>query len=312
VRLNSLKAGAVPIPGLKQVLRKAGLVAQEPAGGATGIWQMQAAGQADMPLLEAGESDGFLALRLPLATVGGAATGRLPDFIQRMLQWNGRNHGGARFCLCSRRGFCLRAEVVLAVAEAGGQRLTSALGGLSQGWRDFRNWRKGQEEQAGEPYPVDGASTLMAGPGRGAEWAEVLATLGMTWTERSDGTAVVSLPEGSVMLSSGADGGKAEMELADVTGWPVLNQNALGLLLLTLNGRLRLAHAALRTRQGRVAAVLRVNLFQPFTSLETGAALSGLELGISLCWREVRSLESVFLAEKYMEAGVQSLSSPTE
>lgn len=234
-------------------------------------------------------------------TCGGA------DRLWRLLRTEGRLTGGAKYVwLPSADGGRVRAraEVPLLVGTDGTleRRLIDACAGLRAAVKPYRR-KRGTGRAADPPDLFNGEADEEA-----HEVAADLPTLcseaGWPFVERTGGRLAVELETGrgfyQAMVEAVDGTVRWGVELASLESPAPVCRRALGVLLLTANGLVRLARAAGRDDSGRVGVGFEVVLGRPVSAGEFGHALSALSVATQLCGREVQILRDSDLASTYL------------
>lgn len=301
---DAIDAQDAQAAGVHDALKQCGSSVQQSAGGWAFVLSNGStiAGTARI-------DDGWLVLDAPLSSRRRRRALR-PQRLWRLLEWNGRLAGLAKFALLPRTGCLhLRAEIPLDDgADAPGARSAAACAAevrrACDGWRAAAaRYRRKRIDPAPPHLGDDAAATC--------ELAVLCRQSGWAFDERGDGRLSVALDLADrsqrALLDRRPDGSlAAQAEILAAPALPPAARDALALLLITACGVVRMARAAVEETgddgDRRTAARLEANLAPPASPAALSEALSALSVAAGLCGREARALQDERLAREYLAA----------
>lgn len=209
--------------------------------------------------------------------------------------------GGAKFVfLPRRRAAHVRAEIPLDVRATIARRLRRACRGCKAALGEYRGHtaHKGPSRRrasAKRPGPKDKDGAL----------AELCTAAGWDFAERAPGVLTVELDvpgDAYHALLARRTGRRVAVavELASCSRPSEATRLALGLMLLTASGMVRMARAAAEAVEGRTATRFEAVLHHTPAPGELAHALSALSVACRLCGREARTLQDETVAQRYL------------
>lgn len=208
---------------------------------------------------------------------------------------------GGKFALSpGGRSIRLRAEIPMLDDEVDlAARIGNVCAGLKAALRMFRRKKTARHARSLAPRAdVCRAEDKVDLPG-------LLTESGWPFAERSGGALTVELdvPDAfyqATVQEQKHQGVRASVELAAADSWPKECRLALGVLLLTACGIVRMARGRAEEAEGRTAVGFEALLGRPTCAAELAQALSALSVICRLCGREAQALQERLVAREYL------------
>ncbi len=255
---------------------------------ASGEWRMLLHRSADLTVTVRTIGDAWLVLTAPLPSLHVVSLSC--EDLWTLLEWNGTLPGGVRFALLPDTRFVsLQTEIAVDRETNLTTRVAEACAGFHAAWIKIH---KNKEEQVGKVLTICASSASKSACDlpllcREAEWP---------FTERPDGRVVVELdaPRETAIATLTQHQGKSvhiavALALADALVHPC--RQALGLVLLTVCGVVRMIRAVVEQNEGRPVGRFEVDFGSTPTATELAHALSALSVAVRLCGRELQVLQ---------------------
>ena len=218
--------------------------------------------------------------------------------LWRLLVWNGRIGGGARYTAVPGSGrVCVRADVPVCAGVDVSARVKEVCAGLAAAHHRYRSG--GKRKRGGVGSKDDGSTAA------GERVSELCRSAGWETTDRSSGEVLVELEvPGSFQQARatvGGDGGVVfGVRLLDGSDLCGASRGAVALMLLSASRTLRMVRAT--AEAGAEGAVgFEVALGPGAGSAEAGHALCALSVACRDCSEEAEALCEASLAEQYWE-----------
>jgi len=243
--------------------------------------------------------EGWLFLDAPLR-IGKKRRPIKPARAWELLCCNAHVPCGCKFALSpDARSVHVRMEVPL-VAEQGdiAERIRDVCRGFGLASEMFRSRKARQctdsRDSLPDPHPSEGRQDLRA----------LLTEADWPFVERSNGM-IVNLDVPNALYQATVEqhderGIRVAVGFVSGESWSEECRNALGVLLLTASGIVRMARAAAEERNGRTDVRFEAILEGPCCAPELGHALSALSAAYRLCGSESKALQDEVLAEEYL------------
>lgn len=227
-----------------------------------------------------------------------------PLNLWRMLGRNAQAGGGAKFIYVpdravARRGEVrLRAEIPLDAGAALAERIRLACQGCKQAHEARPRPGRAAEVDAATSAPADDAPA-------GEDLGELCSQAGWEHRQRASGRVSVALPVGTesyhaILDRTPAGALRAAVELGTVAKPSRPTRQALGLLLLTAGGLVRMVRPAAETEGSAARLSFEMVFDLPPSAGELSHALAALSVACRLCGREARVLEDQAVAAEYL------------
>ncbi len=254
---------------------------------ASGEWRVFLHGSTDLTITAHTIGEAWLVLTALLPSLHVASLSRAE--LWTLLEWNGTLPGGVRFAVPPGAP-CLSLQAEIAIDHE--TNLTARVAEICAGFHGA--WVKvhGNKEERAKALstgsaPVTEKTCDLPSLCHEAEWP---------FTERPDGrvTVELDLPRDTVfamLTRCPGEGVRMAVELmaAEVLAEPC--QQALGLMLLTIGGVVRMTRAVAEHNADRSIVRYEVNFTSAPTASEVAHALSALSVAVRLCRREMEVLQ---------------------
>jgi hypothetical protein len=267
---------------------------------ASGEWQLLLHRNGDLLVTARALGEAWLALSAPLPSLHVAS---LPcDELWTLLEWNGTLPGGVRFAvLPGARIVHLQAEIPTDHEAILSARVVEACAGFHAAWAKVHGNKEEQAETLNTCFaPTPDKTCDLPSLCREAEWPFI---------ERSDGRVTVALDVPHETFSATLTRRRDEsvrlsVELVQAETLPYPCRQALGLMLLTAGGVVRMARPVFEQSADGPVVRFEVKFASPPTATEFAHALSALSVAVRLCGREIQVLrQDEKIAKEYLTLG---------
>lgn len=229
---------------------------------------------------------------------------KAPQSLWGLLELNGQLRGLGKFAIRpGRKAPLLLAEFPLDPGDE--VLLTDRVASICLGFEEASVRLHGKPPAGGT---TAGATSCEKGPSHGAtdDLRRVITQAGWSCRDREDGSLIVDLParRGFFQAELGSDGDAGTHLATPLSRFDSLaseSREAIGLLLLSVCGCLRMARATAKQADARIELLLEARLPSP-SPTELDHALSALSTGCDLCGPEVAALRDTELAISFMKA----------
>lgn len=237
---------------------------------------------------------GFLMLDAAAGFCGAASN--LPD----LAEWNANLQGACKFALVpSPWRVRLRAEIALPEEVDLASRLRENLEGFETGFRRIHEGLSGEAARA-----ISAACTAKAGPAATGSLLSLLAETQWPFKERLPGVVAVDLESRTgfhqAVLEERGGGIGTSVELARICPAGEASRQALVVLMLTLNGAVRLVRGILAQSSGQLTCGLEAGFGTTPNAAEIDHALAALSVACRICGRGVNVLLDEAVARQYL------------